>query len=50
MSETQNAQVRSEEPELSDDALEQVAGGCHIDSHLHDPPLTGKLINVDYPA
>ncbi|HEX8691483.1 MAG TPA: hypothetical protein VF746_03515 [Longimicrobium sp.] len=29
--------VRGEEPELSDEALEQVAGGCEIDSQLHDP-------------
>lgn len=40
MSEQNTPQVRSEEPELSDDALEQVAGGCAIDSQLMDPQLT----------
>jgi hypothetical protein len=40
MSDTQNdANVRSEEPELDDEALEQVAGGCQIDSHLHDQQM-----------
>ncbi len=42
MSKIENTQVRADEPELSDEALEQVAGGCHVDSHLLDPPLTGK--------
>jgi hypothetical protein len=37
MSEPKTPQVRSEEPELSDEALEQVAGGCEIDSQLQDP-------------
>jgi hypothetical protein len=37
MSEQQKPEVRSEEPELDDDALEQVAGGCEIDSQLQDP-------------
>ena len=31
--------VRADEPELTDDALEQVAGGCAIDSQLMDPPI-----------
>ena len=35
--ETTAPEVRPEEPELSDEALEQVAGGCQIDSQLHDP-------------
>ncbi|HYH81376.1 MAG TPA: hypothetical protein VEX86_16350 [Longimicrobium sp.] len=30
MSEQQIPQVRDEEPELSDEALEQVAGGCQV--------------------
>jgi hypothetical protein len=30
MSEQQIPQVRDEEPELNDEALEQVAGGCHV--------------------
>lgn len=37
MSETQKPTIRSEEPELTDDALEQVAGGCEVDSQLMDP-------------
>jgi hypothetical protein len=28
--------VRGEEPELNDDALEQVAGGCQVNSELQD--------------
>ncbi|HEX8391305.1 MAG TPA: hypothetical protein VF665_03020 [Longimicrobium sp.] len=28
MSENEKPQVRTDEPELTDDALEQVAGGC----------------------
>jgi hypothetical protein len=37
MSEQQKPQVRDEEPELKDETLEQVAGGCAIDSQDHDP-------------
>jgi hypothetical protein len=37
MSGQQKPQIRSEEPELTDDALEQVAGGCEIDSGAQDP-------------
>jgi hypothetical protein len=33
-------EFRAEEPELSDDALEQVAGGCDIDSQLQDKSIT----------
>ena len=36
MSEQQKPEVRSEEPELTDEALEQVAGGCDVDSQEHD--------------
>jgi hypothetical protein len=36
MSEQQKPQIRSEEPELTDEALEQVAGGCEIESQDHD--------------
>ncbi|HEX8691484.1 MAG TPA: hypothetical protein VF746_03520 [Longimicrobium sp.] len=44
-------EVRGEEPELNDEALEQVAGGCQIDSQLYDTgcftlPMT---IPTDYP-
>ena len=42
------AGVRAEEPELSDEALEQVAGGCEIDSQLMDPPiLTCPICPID---
>ncbi|HEX8391306.1 MAG TPA: hypothetical protein VF665_03025 [Longimicrobium sp.] len=40
MSENTTPQVRAEEPELADNALEQVAGGCTVDSQLMDPQLT----------
>lgn len=40
MSEQQKPEVRAEEPELTDETLEQVAGGCQVDSHLHDPVIT----------
>jgi hypothetical protein len=33
-------EARAEEPELSDDALEQVAGGCDVDSQLQDKCIT----------
>ena len=36
MSEQKNTQVREEEPELNDEALEQVAGGCEINSQEQD--------------
>ncbi|HYH81378.1 MAG TPA: hypothetical protein VEX86_16360 [Longimicrobium sp.] len=36
MSEQQIPQVRDEEPELNDETLEQVAGGCAINSQDHD--------------
>ena len=32
--------ARAEEPELSDEALEQVAGGCDVDSQLQDECIT----------
>ena len=37
MSETNSNQttVRGEEPELNDEALEQVAGGCQIDQSVN---------------
>jgi hypothetical protein len=37
-------EVRAEEPELSDDALEQVAGGCQVGR-----TLDGNTIQVDSP-
>lgn len=40
MSQEKQTPARAEEPELSDEALEQVAGGCHVNSHLHDNKLT----------
>jgi hypothetical protein len=36
MSEQEIPQVRGEEPELDDEALEQVAGGCQIGQTLVD--------------
>jgi hypothetical protein len=41
MSEKNTApEVRAEEPELNDEALEQVAGGCAINSQIIDPHFT----------
>lgn len=40
MSQENQIPARAEEPELTDDALEQVAGGCAVNSHLHDPVIT----------
>jgi len=37
MSDQQKSELRGEEPELTDEALEQVAGGCDVDSQDHDP-------------
>jgi hypothetical protein len=37
-------EVRAEEPELNDEALEQVAGGCQVGQ-----TLDGSTIQVDSP-
>ena len=35
----QNPKVRSEEPELGDESLEQVAGGCEWGNSISNDPL-----------
>ena len=47
MSEQQNAEVRAEEPELSDESIEQVAGGCHVGQSV-DFLTISEPTTIDY--
>jgi len=48
MSEPQNHAVRSEEPELIDEAIEQVAGGCQVGCSADSRMMTiGTIGTID---
>lgn len=40
MSEQNTPETRTEEPELNDEALEQVAGGCEWGNSISNDPMT----------